>query len=70
MELDVHRRPIAEAGGNACAGSGTSVYPESSVDIALALIYIKSLRQPSSSRQGCFRKTRLNFQFIALDQYQ
>ncbi|WP_338923113.1 hypothetical protein V0M98_13830 [Pseudomonas silesiensis] len=57
MELDVHRRPIAEAGGNACAGSGTSVYSESSVDVALALIYIKYLRQPSSrSLGGAFAK--------------
>jgi hypothetical protein len=61
MELDVHRRPIAEASGNACARSGTSVYPESSVDIALALIYIKSLRQPSSSRQGVLSQNTIEF---------
>jgi hypothetical protein len=48
MELDVHRRPIAEASGIACAGSGTSVDSESPLDVALALIYIKSLRQRSS----------------------
>jgi hypothetical protein len=52
MGLDVHRSPIIEASRNACTGSGTSVDSESSVDVALALIYIKSLRQRSSRSSG------------------
>jgi hypothetical protein len=67
MGLDVHRCPIAVASRNVCAGSGTSVDSESSVDVALALIYIKSLRntdQWSNAAHG------LNFHFTVLDQYQ
>jgi hypothetical protein len=67
MGLDVHRCPIAEASRNACAGSGTSVDSESSVDVALALIYIKSLR---NAVQWTNASHGLKFHFTALDQYQ
>jgi hypothetical protein len=56
--------------GDAFAGSVTSVYSESSVDVALALIYIKSLRQRSSRSQGTLAQKWTECHFIALDQYQ